>query len=584
MNQIKPKSIFKNQYFILTILTLLGLFLRIYKINPKYGLWYDEMLTYLVASNPFPMGIINKILQQDFHMPLYYFYVHFWMKLFGTSDVALKLSSVFWGVLTIPAFFSLGKELKSKQLGYLAASIACLSPILIFYSQEFRFYSMLIFFTTLSVIYFLKLLNNSNAKNFFLFGISNLVILYIYTMGIIFVGTEILLLFIHFWLYKKDSLKSFFKFIFIFFVCSIFYLFLFISYFIASKNVFAEPFLWFKPNLKYILMWFNDFFSPVMTNLMGPKTILFNFFLNNLLSILLLIFLITPSLCMTVGFICGLRSFEKKHIYLFIIMASFLLTEFILCFTNSFIFISRYTIIIIPILLLLCLFGILNIKYTIIKRILISLIFAVYIFNAFYYQSTQKLILKPIGSKSALQELNNLNLNKNDYILYTGCGDLLKKYFNKTKFIDFSINEILFLDKTKKEALKLFDEDFVKTTNRKNAMIKFIPYLMSNEATPQLKSYLDSQVKQIPVGRLLIFMDSSSHAINIDFLHKYVKDNLYKEDIYKEQYRNLITDKINHDIEKYLDEVPTLIRVQSILKFQPDNKSKVWRFVIYKKV
>jgi uncharacterized membrane protein len=59
------------------------------------NLWRDEAFSYLLAKEP-----ISKMLPLtagDFSPPLYYIVLHYWMSIFGTSEVALRsLSTLFF--------------------------------------------------------------------------------------------------------------------------------------------------------------------------------------------------------------------------------------------------------------------------------------------------------------------------------------------------------------------------------------------------------------------------------------------------------------------------------------------------------
>ena len=118
---------------------LLGIFLRLSYIIKPEGLWNDEYVSWMVASTPFNENFWHAVLKQC-HMPLYYLY----LKPFaGLSDLILRLTSVFPSVLAIPIMYLIGKEY-SKKTGILAASITSVLSFLVYYSQELRFYSLLL--------------------------------------------------------------------------------------------------------------------------------------------------------------------------------------------------------------------------------------------------------------------------------------------------------------------------------------------------------------------------------------------------------------------------------------------------------
>lgn len=112
--------------------------------------WRDEAFSYVLASkNIFDIIFYTA---KDFNPPLYYILLHIWMKIFGTSEIALRTISFlfFWGTVYI-AFDFMHYVLK---ISYKKASfyifLIILNPILLFYAFEARMYTMLSFFAALS--------------------------------------------------------------------------------------------------------------------------------------------------------------------------------------------------------------------------------------------------------------------------------------------------------------------------------------------------------------------------------------------------------------------------------------------------
>ena len=51
-------------------------------------MWLDEALTVNIAKAP--LHLIPHLLRADGAPPLYYLLLHFWMKVFGTSDLGAR--------------------------------------------------------------------------------------------------------------------------------------------------------------------------------------------------------------------------------------------------------------------------------------------------------------------------------------------------------------------------------------------------------------------------------------------------------------------------------------------------------------
>ena len=88
-------------------LTLIGLLLRVYGLNDE-SLWLDEAISADVGMLPIN-ELFDFVKSRDVHPPLYYILLHYWILLFGNSEVALRLPSVLFSTASIPLFYFFGK-------------------------------------------------------------------------------------------------------------------------------------------------------------------------------------------------------------------------------------------------------------------------------------------------------------------------------------------------------------------------------------------------------------------------------------------------------------------------------------------
>ena len=168
----------------ITAIIILGLVLRLICIDKPDGLWNDEYVSWLIASTQ--NGFWDAVKSQC-HMPFYYLYLKFLITIFGQSDLVLRLTSVFAGVLAIPAMYFLGKE-KNEQTGLFCAGFTAISSFLIYYSQEVRLYSVLFLFSALCMLYTIKLIKKPDKKNIILCILFNFLISFTHTIGFVFVN------------------------------------------------------------------------------------------------------------------------------------------------------------------------------------------------------------------------------------------------------------------------------------------------------------------------------------------------------------------------------------------------------------
>jgi len=87
--------------------------------------------------------VLRAVLLSDTSPPLYYLLLNGWTRLFGTSDAALRLFSVWCGVLTLPLLWILGREVGPPRLAGTACLLFSFSHVAIYSSAEGRMYAML---------------------------------------------------------------------------------------------------------------------------------------------------------------------------------------------------------------------------------------------------------------------------------------------------------------------------------------------------------------------------------------------------------------------------------------------------------
>jgi uncharacterized membrane protein len=140
-------------------IVLAGAFFRVYHLGTQ-SLWLDEVISVRWSLLSVPQMV--QVTAQDVHPPLYYFLLHYWMTIFGTSEFGVRLLSALFGILAIPMIYVVGRQLFNKQVGLVAALILALSSFNIMYSQEARMYTLMVLLALLSMYFFWRFLQQSN--------------------------------------------------------------------------------------------------------------------------------------------------------------------------------------------------------------------------------------------------------------------------------------------------------------------------------------------------------------------------------------------------------------------------------------
>ncbi len=126
--------------------------LRFYGIGHQ-GFWFDEANTaQLVQLSPGKM--LGLIPHTESTPPLYYCVAWVWARVWGDGEAGLRSLSALAGVLVVPVAYAAGSRLMTRRAGLVAAALTAFDPLLIWYSQEARSYSMLVLLTALSLLAF----------------------------------------------------------------------------------------------------------------------------------------------------------------------------------------------------------------------------------------------------------------------------------------------------------------------------------------------------------------------------------------------------------------------------------------------
>ncbi len=146
---------------LLLLVIMLSSVLRFYDLGGD-SIWSDEGLSIYRARQSIASNLTNEIIVQDVvtkdtQPPLYFVLLHLVRAVAGESEFALRFPSALFAVLIIPLLYVTGKRLVSAQVGLLAAVLGAASPTYLWYAQEMRMYTMLVFLSLLSVYALLRL-------------------------------------------------------------------------------------------------------------------------------------------------------------------------------------------------------------------------------------------------------------------------------------------------------------------------------------------------------------------------------------------------------------------------------------------
>lgn len=198
---IKNVIRFNPYAWMLLGLIIIGFVLRFINLGFN-SLWLDEGATLNFAQNSL-IGIWETTANGEFNPPLFYWLEHF-MLIFGNSEFILRFLPALFGWLTIPIIYFIGREINGRLCGIIAAGLLTFSTFHIFYSQDARAYTTMLFFFSLAILFYLIALKSESKRYWIYSGIFSA--LAFWTHFYVFIG--ILILFLHAIIVKRKTILS----------------------------------------------------------------------------------------------------------------------------------------------------------------------------------------------------------------------------------------------------------------------------------------------------------------------------------------------------------------------------------------
>lgn len=178
----------KKTLLLLVSILLLGAFLRFYNLG-KESFWLDEGATALAIKKYGALGVIKNTYEEgqilpeyypgyNDDLPFYYVFLSGWVKIFGMNEFSFRSFSAILGSFALILIFYIGNYLFNEKIALLSTFLASINLTLIWYSQEARQYTYLLFLSLMSIIFLLKYLKEDKIKYFIGFIIFNALIIY----------------------------------------------------------------------------------------------------------------------------------------------------------------------------------------------------------------------------------------------------------------------------------------------------------------------------------------------------------------------------------------------------------------------
>lgn len=485
---------FIKRHMWFTVIILLAFLIRLINLDKAGGLWYDEMSIYSIASQSFPDGMLKTDAHRFLLFPLYYFVYHFWITIFGNSDFIIRLMSVFFDILSLAAAYFAGKtfseflekdEKFQKNTGFIYATLYAVNSSFIYYAQEAKFYSMTFFLVNLVMIFWLKFLKNQNKKSFFLFYLANFLLIYTYTSQILLTLLFYALTIVYFVITKcfKRNIK---------------YLAVLLSAYLplaaiacCIKHYFSGNFDAVVYDNSFMLLAIQNYFSPVLVGVQNNILEFQKIWFGEILNIKFWIFVLFPTLLMLLGIFISVKKYKIAR-YLFAIPLIYVIFHITASNFTHYKALVRYTLMILPPLLLLASAGVAAIRNSKLKNTLVIL-YAIISLLGIFTTSGAVYIERPDGYREAAWVLlKNKVAPDSDFILPIRV-ELLDKYYK----IDGRKLSLYILNAEAAQKTYLTEPEINGIKNdRKNIHKYYKRYLLTGSINKDFEDYIKREFLQ----------------------------------------------------------------------------------------
>ena len=118
--------------------------------------WFDEADTVAILHTSLG-GLLTRVPRWETTPPFYFVLAWLWSHVFGTGEAGLRSLSAVAGVMTVPIGYAAGAKLFSRRAGLVVAALIACNPLLVWYAQEARAYSLLVLLTSVALLAFAHL-------------------------------------------------------------------------------------------------------------------------------------------------------------------------------------------------------------------------------------------------------------------------------------------------------------------------------------------------------------------------------------------------------------------------------------------
>ena len=368
-------------------------------------------------------------------------------------------------------------------------------------------YSILFLFSTLTLLFAIRLVKKTDIKNLCLFSLSAFLVLFTHTIGFVFVF--FLLIYLSYKLYHSHR-QLILK------LWMIIAVLLLLLTPIILNILFRQSFSqwWGSFSFSAIGFLMTDYFSPVITNFTGAPP---NFFYNFKSGFI--IFALTPTIIATVFLVNAIK--EKYNRELFYLALATVVVLLIASLSGKLVFITKYSIEIYPILIYLVCSGADSLNNKILRNVFVAIFCLLNIFFLLASPLAANKIYRKEGHKLVADLIQKANLKKGDVII-------LQYYDAKRfkKYYDFSDVKVITINKGNFPQYISPNLSYQDVYQNRNTIKK----QLSNYSNPYFEAKLFNEINPNNNQNVLLIVLKSVSFLNSTSIEKITQnENFYSQ-------------------------------------------------------
>jgi len=171
----KQKEYFQKIYFsqaFIWIIIIIGVLIRLRQYLVSRSLWTDEAALALNILKLNYRELLGPLFNGQAAPPFFLLLTKLFTKIAGCSEYVLRFVPLVSGIIALILFYSLARNFLSKKAVPLAVAMFAFSSSAIYYSTEFKQYSLDLLFSVIILLFAIKVIrSNYIIKDCFILGI-----------------------------------------------------------------------------------------------------------------------------------------------------------------------------------------------------------------------------------------------------------------------------------------------------------------------------------------------------------------------------------------------------------------------------